>query len=146
MTSIPLDRRTAALAIAAVLTLAFAIDAGASRAPGRAEYRAIRHAAMRDCNRHQDVPGYDCRWRGGVKISTIDPRYAWASVAGPAYDNSGILRRPSRRSQRWHMVRVVGGGAQSCAHWYAKAPRPVVHEFRVRGFWRNSGNFEYHRC
>jgi hypothetical protein len=131
---------------AATIAVSLPLYAEASRAPEQVELKAIRRAAMIDCNRHQNVPGYDCRWRGDVKISTIDPRYAWAEVMGPAYDHSGILRRRSKHAQRWRVVRVVGGGIQPCSYWYAKAPRAVVREFGLRGYRENSGSFDYHPC
>jgi len=100
---------------------------------------------MRDCNRSQANNGYRCTWGGHVRVSTINRRYAYARVSGPSYDNSGILKK-SKRKKRWHVVQVVGGGIQPCSYWYRKAPRRIVHEFKIRGFRENSGNFDYHRC
>lgn len=100
---------------------------------------------MRDC-RSQEVPGYKCRWRGHVVISTINPRYAWAEVAGPNYDNSGVLRRGVRRPARWKMIRVVGGGIQSCGYWRSVVPPRVVTEFHIEGFTEGDEDFTYHPC
>lgn len=121
------------------------VVADASRAPTREERKAIKRAAMRNCA-PQEATGYQCIWRGHVRVSTRDPRYAYARVSGPAYDSSGILRRRHRNSSNWRMVHVVGGGIQSCEQWYRNAPRRVVREFKIRGFTEGDQSFSYHRC
>jgi len=117
----------------------------AARKPTKREGRAIKRAALRHC-RSQESPGLRCRWRGRVSVSTVNPRFAWAAVDGPQYDNSGLLKRSSRRARRWRMVRVVGGGIQPCSYWYAVAPRRVVRDLKIRGYNESSGNFDNNRC
>lgn len=122
-------------------------SADSSRAPTKKERKWIRKAAMKDCRQRQGtVVGYGCEWRGGIRISTANPRYAWAEVYGPQHDHSGILRRKSPRAKYWRVKQVVGGGIQPCSYWYAKAPRRVVRDLRIEGFRENSGSFDYHRC
>jgi len=102
------------IAVAGVCTPA----AQAARKPTSSELRHIKRAAMRTCTRIAPVQeGYPCQWRGRVKVSTADPRYAWASVSGPDYDHSGVLRRGSGHSTRWKVIRVQGGGVQPCTYW-----------------------------
>lgn len=130
-----------------LLSVGYAADADASRKATKKERKAIRKAAMRDCQRTQKTIGdHGCVWRGRVRVSTVDPRYAWANVSGPSYDHSGILRRRNSRSRRWRVIHVVGGGIQPCSSWYRKAPRRVVRDLRVRGFDEASGNYDYRRC
>lgn len=121
---------------------------GASRRATPREWDAIKAAAMRDCRKEQPVPAAygTCRWRGRVLVSTVNRRYAWASVTGPSYDNSGILRRPTMHSRRWRVIRVVGGGVSPCSRWWRAAPREVVHDLRIRGYTEGSGDFSYRRC
>jgi hypothetical protein len=135
----------AAVVTIACLTMPALGTAFASRPPTGGELRAIRRAAMRDC-RPQEFDGHKCEWRGHVRVSTINSRYAWASVYGPQYDDSGVLRRPNHHSRRWKMIRVIGGGIQSCAYWRSVVPPRVVSEFKIEGFTEGSGDFTYHRC
>jgi len=121
------------------------VHADASRAPTKREHKAIKMAALKYCA-PQEFNGYKCIWKGHVRISTRNSHYAYARVSGPQYDSSGILRRKHKYSRRWKMVRVVGGGIQPCSYWYAKAPRGVVHEFKIRGFTNGDQTFTYHRC
>lgn len=138
-----------ALAVALVIAImSLLVEAAASegwRRPTADERRAIKTAALRDC-RKQESPRYKCKWGGRVRVSTINRRYAWASVSGPSYDNSGIMRRPSRQSRRWRIIRVVGGGIQPCSYWRKVAPRRVVRDLKVRGFTEGTGDFTYRRC
>lgn len=122
-----------------------AVVADASRAPSKKERGAIKRAAMRYCE-PQEQSGYECVWKGHIRVSTRNSRFAYARVSGPAYDSSGILKRRTRNSRHWRMVRVVGGGIQPCAYWYSAAPKAVVHEFKIRGFTQGDQTFRYHRC
>jgi hypothetical protein len=116
-----------------------------ARPPTPAEKKAIRRAAMRAC-RPQEVDQYRCKWLGQVKVSTINPRYAWAEVRGPQYDSSGVLRRGKRHPGRWKLIHAVGGGAQSCEFWRRDVPARVVTEFHIEGFTEGSEDFTYHPC
>jgi hypothetical protein len=106
--------------------------------------RAIRRSAMRDCREHQGGTS-PCEWGGGVALSKANRRYAWANVSGPSYDASGILHR-ARRSLRWKVLRVVGGGVQPCSYWYEVAPRTVVRDFKLRGYDGGDGSGKGQRC
>jgi hypothetical protein len=116
-----------------------------ARAPTPAEKKAIRRAAMRAC-RPQEFDQYKCKWLGHVKVSTINPRYAWAEVSGPQTDGSGVLRRGKRHPGRWKLIRAVGGGIQSCSYWRSVVPRRVVTEFHIEGFTEGDESFTYHPC
>lgn len=102
--------------------------AHSARLPTAREQRAIKSAALRHCRETQ--PG-GCRWEGGTLVSTTDPRYAWTSSVGNAYDTSGVLRRPSRRGTRWEVVRVAGGGVQDCSYWTSVVPSRVAGDLAV---------------
>ncbi|MCO5315878.1 MAG: hypothetical protein M9938_06935 [Solirubrobacterales bacterium] len=127
------------------LGLLVASQADAWRKPTKRERKFIKRATMKDC-RKQEVSGYRCDWLGGIKVSTVNRRFAWARASGPNFDNSGLLRRRGPKARRWHMLRITGGGIQPCSYWYAKAPRRVVRDLEIRGFRNGSGSYEYHRC
>jgi hypothetical protein len=111
------------------------------------EQREIKRAALRYCVNHQEASvEYPCRWSGNVRVSTVSPRYAWASVYGPHYDSSGVLRRPHKQSDRWQMIRVIGGGIQPCWYWTRAIPLGVVRDFGIRGYREGSQDFRYHPC
>lgn len=100
----------------------------AARRPTATERVDIRRAAMAYCNRQQ----WDsCRWGGGIKVSTVNRRYAWAVAGGDGWDSSGILVRPTRTSRKWRVLRVQGGSAHLCSYWRAVAPRRVVRDLRI---------------
>lgn len=136
------------LVFVVLYSVALTSVSGASRRATPREWEAIKAAAMRGCRKEQPVPADygTCRWRGRVLVSTANRRYAWASVTGPSYDNSGILRRPTMHSRRWRMIRVVGGGISPCSYWWRATPRAVAHDLRIRGYTEESGDFSYHRC
>lgn len=133
---------TAAIALTSLLTLT-APDADAWRLPSARERSAIKAASMRHCRETQ--PG-GCRWLGGVMVSTTDPRYAWAASGGDAYGTAGIVSRPTARSERWRVKRVVGGGAQPCSWWTSVAPGRVVGEFGLEGFRLGSDGTDFTRA
>jgi hypothetical protein len=139
--------RATLLLVMVCSTTVFAVvpTAPASRPAGADEKRAIRKAAMGDC-RSQEVSGHKCRWLGHVVVSTVNPRYAWAEVQGPNYDNSGVLRRGKRHPGRWKMIRVIGGGIQSCGYWRAVVPPRVVTDLEIEGFTEGDEDFTYHPC
>ena len=137
-----------AIVILGAVLLASLGTAEASRAPSKTERQAIRVAAMRYCQHHQEDPTHPdllCKWEGGIRISTANQHYAWADVAGPQIDGSGILKRV-RGTRDWRMVRTYGGGILSCEYWYQVIPRPVVHDLGVEGFTEGDQTFKIHRC
>lgn len=120
------------LATAAISFLLLATAAEAARAPTPGELRTIRKATIRDCRTDQHAwRNHSCKWEGHVRVSTVNPRYAWASAYGPDYDNSGILRRPGLKGQRWRSVVVQGGGVADCSYWERSVPRPVLRDLGV---------------
>ena len=111
----PLGKRQTMLLALTMLGAILLVSAGAadaSRAPRKAERKAIRVAAMNYCQNHQEDPrnpGLYCVWKGGIRVSTVSRRYAWAEVGGPHHDSSGILKRV-KGTRKWRMVRTMGGG------------------------------------
>lgn len=113
------------LVFVVLYSVALTSVSGASRRTTPREWEAIKAAAMRGCRKEQPVPADygTCRWRGRVLVSTANRRYAWASVTGPSYDNSGVLRRPTmptladdscrRRGNLAMLVLVAGDAARS---------------------------------
>jgi hypothetical protein len=115
------------------LWLAFTIavlaaSASAARAPSPREAAVIRRLSMSECSRDKVDP-YPCTWRGGL-VSTADARYAWGKAYGEGF--SGVLlKRPFKRSLRFHVVAHSGGGANTCSWWYQRAPRRVIRDLKV---------------
>lgn len=137
----------AALIGAGLILTSLSAVVDASRAPTKKERKWIRKASMKHCRNTQPPIGiYGCEWQGGIRVSTVNPRYAWANSVGTSHSTSGILRRKGKRAKYWRVIVTEGGGILSCSHWYRKAPRRVVRDLRVRGFYENSGSFDYRRC
>lgn len=122
-------------ALLAATALAFAAPAAdASRKPTRAEGKAIKRLALRTC----PTPIGPCRYHG-ARVSTRDPRFAWASVTGEGF--SGVLvKRPRPRGTAFRVVGTQGGGIGSCAYWRARAPRPVLRDLRISGLLRSGSS------
>lgn len=112
----------------------------AARVATQRETTAIRAAAMAYCRANQPS---GCRWFGGVIVSSLDGRYAWAGSGGDSYDTSGIARRTSGR---WRMVRVVGGGASYCSQWLTVVPPRVARDLLVRGLPSGSSGGDSEPC
>ena len=131
------------LLLAAIIGGAMASQAFGSRLPTRSEYKYIKRASMANCERTQPS---GCVWRGHVRISTVDRRFAWSESGGDAFDTSGLLRRSNPRSHNWKVVAVGGGGIQSCRWWCSKANRRVVHEFKIQGLLGRGYPWTQGRC
>jgi hypothetical protein len=121
------------LALLAVLGACAALvpSAVADRRPTQSERAAIRDAALKACG------GSTCTLRR-ARVSTRSARYAWATVTTEGF--SGVLlRRPSRRSQRWRVIGTQGGGISECSYWERRAPRRVLRDLSVHGLVGTSG-------
>lgn len=117
----------ALLAAAVLLALASPAADAARRPASQTVAKAIKRVALRACG---SPPG-GCRYLG-ARISTRNPRYAWADVVGEGF--SGVLlKRSSARSHRFRAIGTQGGGIGSCAYWRARAPLPVLRDLRVFG-------------
>lgn len=114
--------------IALVLALAAAAPADAAKRPSERAAKAIERVALTTCNRAAPDP---CRM-GSARVSTRNPRFAWADVIGEGF-SAVLLKRPSARSLRFRVAGTQGGGIGSCAYWRARAPRPVLRDLRVSG-------------
>jgi len=117
------------LALVAAACALLAAPSGASRGPTRSEARAIERVALRACER-AGAPS-PCRYHR-ARVSTRDPRYAWADVTTDGF-SAVLLRRPSRGSTRFRVIGVQGGGIGDCRVWRRKAPRAVLRDLRVSG-------------
>jgi len=131
------------LLLAAIIGGAMASQAFGSRLPTRSEYKYIKRASMAFCEGPQPS---GCVWRGHVRISTIDRRFAWSESRNPDYSTSGILRRSNPRSNNWKVVEVYGGGIQECRWWWSKVNRRVVHEFKIQGLLGRGYPWTQGRC
>lgn len=115
--------------VAALCALAAVPAADAARRPGGATARAIKRVALKECNRGgAPTP---CRFHGS-RVSTRNPRYAWADVTTEGF-SAVLLRRPSRSSLRFRAIGVQGGGIGDCADWRRRAPAAVLRDLRVSG-------------
>jgi hypothetical protein len=128
----------AGLLVASVLALA-APAADAARKPTRAEGVAIKRIALRVC----PTPFEPCRY-AGARVSTRNPRFAWANVFGEGFSGA-LVKRPRPRGTAFRVVGTQGGGIGSCAYWRARAPRPVLRDLRVSGLLR-SGSYAVGNC
>jgi hypothetical protein len=117
------------LALVAAACALLATVAGAARRPTRPEARALQRVALRACE-HTGAPS-PCRYHG-ARVSTRDPRYAWAEVTTDGF-SAVLLRRPTRGSTRFRVIGVQGGGIGDCRVWRRKAPRAVLRDLRVSG-------------
>jgi hypothetical protein len=65
-------------------------------------------------------------------VSSVNPRFAWADVAGEGF--SGVLvKRREPSSRRFRVIGTQGGGIGECSYWRARAPRAVLRDLRVSG-------------
>jgi hypothetical protein len=115
----------AATAAATIAVSGMAAEARAERPASPTERRAIQVIALRHC----PVGGGDPCRRAPVKVSTVDPRYAFGGAIGDGY--SGVLVK--RESGHWRVVAVQGGGLMSCSYWEAAAPVSVIRDLRLDG-------------
>ncbi|HEY8583494.1 MAG TPA: hypothetical protein VIL49_11125 [Capillimicrobium sp.] len=113
-------------ALAALMALAPA-PAEAARKPTDREAAAIKRVALRACS----PPGRPCRY-AGARVSTANRRYAWANVFTDGFSGA-LVKRPTRRSQRFHVVGTQGGGIGECSYWRERAPRRVLRDLRISG-------------
>jgi hypothetical protein len=125
--------RTAfALTLIATFSLG-APAAHADRKATRAERAAIKPVALEACRSPVD----DCEFRG-ARVSTAKARYAWGEAVGEGFSGA-LLKRPTRRSLRFRVVGIQGGGIGDCSYWRARAPRAVLRDLRIKGLVGDSG-------
>ena len=117
---------------AATALAAAAVPAAADRAPSKAERGAIERVAMEACR----APG-GCEFRR-ARVSTRNARYAWADVVGEGFSGA-LLKRPSKRSHRFHVIGTQGGGIGACSYWRRRAPRGVLRDLHISGVVDASG-------
>jgi hypothetical protein len=126
----------AALAVATVgaMLVASLAPAEAARQPTPSEAKAIKRAAMRACDGH-GPPGSTCEFHG-ARVSTRDPRFAWADVTVDGF-SAALLERPTKRSTHFHAVATQGGGIGACSYWRKHAPKRVLADLHVVGLRAN---------
>jgi len=147
---------TAFLALALTLSAPTAFGA---RSATRSETAAMRHVWLTWCKHHtpQGFGATPCSWKGHALVSTVDRRFATADGWGEAA-SLGILKRPTKRSRRWSVWNLNGGGAEPCSHWYRTTwygavrttPPSVVYDLRITSIFPLStlpnGDSREHRC
>lgn len=74
-----------------------------------------------------------CTSIGGAKVSTADRCYGFASAVGAYHNYEPVVSRPSKRSRRWRVRFVIGGGAPSCEEMLEAVPPRVVRDFGLKG-------------
>ena len=101
---------TAFLALALTLSAPTAFGA---RSATRSETAAMKHVWLTWCKHHtpQGFGATPCSWKGHALVSTVDRRFATADGWGEAA-SLGILKRPTKRSRRWSVWNLNGGGAE----------------------------------
>ena len=119
--------RRISLALTLLAALALAAPAAADRKATKAEKAAIKPVALDACQ----SPAGKCRFHG-ARVSTANARFAWANVTNEGFSGA-LLKRPTKRSDRFRVVGTQGGGIGECSYWRARAPRDVLRDLRIAG-------------
>jgi hypothetical protein len=98
----------------------------ADRSATKAERAAIKRVTMKRCGAPDG-----CTLRK-TRISTRNPRYAWADIIGEGVSGM-LLKRPTSRSRRFEVVGFQGGGIGECTYWRKRAPRSVLRDLDIDG-------------
>jgi hypothetical protein len=123
-------RSFAAVAVAGAFA-GLAPSAVADRQPTRRERAAIKEAALKACG------DSSCGFHR-ARVSTRDVRYAWADVTTEGF-SAVLLRRSSKRSERWRSIGTQGGGISTCSYWERRAPGRVLRDLKIQGLVGSSG-------
>ena len=114
-------------ALTLLAALVLASPAAADRKATKAEKAAIKPVALDACG---SPPG-GCTF-SGARISTANARFGWGNVGGEGF--SGVLvKRPTKRSHRFRVIGMQGGGIGECSYWRKLAPRDVLRDLRIVG-------------
>jgi hypothetical protein len=132
-----IGRGSRAAVIVALAFVAAPQVADAARRATADESRVLRRIALKHCN-SGNAPG-ECRVRK-VRVSTVNPRYAWVFVVGEGYSGA-LMKRPTSKSLKFKVHTARGGGVNLCSDW--RAPRAVLHDLSLGGL-REDGS--YGRC
>ena len=116
---------------------------GARSATGR-EATRIHRLVLPACNadQRQLAHGKPCRAIHRPKVSTVDPRYAFAYVTGEGWSGE-LVKRTTPHSTRWRIVAISGNGVNSCSYWASRSSIRVVvdlHLLGERGYCTLTGN------
>ena len=122
----------AALALAALATASPA--AAADRSPTKAERRAIERKALKACGAAAPAP---CTFHR-ARVSTRNPRFAWADVTGEGF-SAVLLKRRTDGARRFRVAGTQGGGIGECSYWLARAPARVLRDLHVSGLVEATG-------
>jgi hypothetical protein len=98
----------------------------ADRSATKAERAAIKRVTMKRC-----AAPDGCTFRK-ARISTRNPRYAWAEIIGEGVSGM-LLKRPTSHSRRFKVVGFQGGGIGECSYWRKRAPRSVLRDLDIDG-------------
>ena len=116
------------LLAAALLLLLAAPAHAADRAPTQAERRAIERKALKVCGAAAPEP---CTFHG-ARVSTRNPRFAWADVTGEGFSGA-LLKRKRPAARRFRVAGTQGGGVSECAYWRERAPARVLRDLEIGG-------------
>lgn len=126
-------RRGFLAAAAALATVVAPAAAAADRPPSEREAAAIERVAVKKCGGKER----GCKFHG-ARVSTRNPRYAWADVSAEGF--SGVLvKRRTAHARRFKVAGWQGGGIGSCAYWRRRAPAGVLRDLRVAGVVDDTG-------
>jgi hypothetical protein len=119
--------RRISLALTLLAALALAAPAAADRKATKAEKAAIKPVALASCQ----SPAGECRFHG-ARVSTANARFVWANVTNEGFSGA-LLKRPTKRSHRFRVIGIQGGGIGECSYWRARAPRDVLRDLKIAG-------------
>jgi hypothetical protein len=105
--------------------------AAADRRPTKRERTAIKRVALKTCG----DPA--CTFHR-ARVSTRNARYAWADVTTEGF-SAVLMRRPTKRSRRWHAIGTQGGGIGACSYWEKRAPGRVLRDLKIQGLVVSTG-------
>lgn len=129
-----MTRRALICAVLALVSLAASQPAWGARPATQREARRIQRPALSACNAFQrKVPdGEPCRVIHHAKVSTVDPRYAFAYVIGEGWSGE-LVKRTTPRSTRWRIAAISGNGVNSCSYWASRSSIRVVVDLHLLG-------------
>jgi hypothetical protein len=124
---------------AACALMVLAPTAGAFRPATTAQRHAIRRVVKRewdaDASHPCPIEGPESFVFRGASISTVDPRFAQASVddSGCTFTLGYVLRRPSKHGGGWRIVEKLLDSAQDCHSIRRHVPESVIRDFGIEG-------------
>lgn len=138
--------RVRVTAVTALCACAIAVGAPAVafayHAATKRETRAIRAAILADRQGlYIECLGNDRLGFRKAYISSANPRYALGGVVDNSctYSFGYFLHRPSRRSERWHVLGALPDSLELCSQFRKFLPEAVIRDFRISGQMGTAG-------